>query len=73
MIPDLPKIGCLSYPDLMADIVNLRQARKKKNRLEKQSQAEQNRLTHGRSKADKRQIRSKENRKNRDLDGKKLD
>ena len=37
----------------MADIVNLRQARKQKARDEKLRVAEQNRALHGRSKADK--------------------
>ncbi|MEP9371780.1 DUF4169 family protein [Mesorhizobium sp. KR1-2] len=37
----------------MADIVNLRQARKNKARAEKERAAEQNRALHGRSKAEK--------------------
>jgi len=37
----------------MADIVNLRQARKRKARLERERTAEANRLKFGRSKADK--------------------
>lgn len=37
----------------MAEIVNLRQARKKKARAEKERVAEQNRVTHGRSKAER--------------------
>ena len=37
----------------MADIVNLRMARKTKARNEKERIAEQNRLLHGRSKAEK--------------------
>ncbi len=37
----------------MADIVNLRQARKRKARAEKERVAEQNRALHGRSKADR--------------------
>lgn len=38
----------------MADIINLRQARKAKQRVEAERQAEANRAKHGRSKADKR-------------------
>lgn len=37
----------------MADIVNLRQARKNKARAENERAAEQNRALHGRSKAEK--------------------
>jgi hypothetical protein len=37
----------------MADIVNLRQARKQKARSDKERQAEQNRVLHGRSKAER--------------------
>lgn len=38
---------------MSADVVNLRQARKARTRSEKEKQAEQNRLTFGRSKAEK--------------------
>jgi len=41
----------------MADIVNLRQARKQKARDEKTRVAEQNRALHGRSKAEKQRDR----------------
>ncbi len=37
----------------MAEIVNLRQARKQKARTEKERTAEQNRVLHGRTKAEK--------------------
>jgi hypothetical protein len=37
----------------MGDVVNLRQFRKTKARSEKETQAEQNRLSHGRTKAEK--------------------
>jgi hypothetical protein len=37
----------------MGDVVNLRQFRKAKARSEKEKQAEQSRLSHGRSKAEK--------------------
>ncbi|MBV2183354.1 MAG: DUF4169 family protein [Rhizobium sp.] len=39
---------------MSADVVNLRQFRKVKARTEKERQAEQNRLTFGRSKAEKK-------------------
>ncbi|MBC7150254.1 MAG: DUF4169 family protein [Rhizobium sp.] len=38
---------------MSADVVNLRQFRKAKTRTQKEKQAEQNRLTFGRSKAEK--------------------
>lgn len=38
----------------MGDIINLRQARKSRKRAEGESQAEANRLKHGRTKAEKR-------------------
>jgi hypothetical protein len=37
----------------MGDVVNLRQFRKTKARSEKEKQAEQNRLSHGRTKTEK--------------------
>lgn len=37
----------------MADVVNLRQFRKRAERAEKEKTAEQNRLVHGRTKAEK--------------------
>ncbi len=37
----------------MGDVVNLRQFKKTKARSEKEKQAEQNRLSHGRTKAEK--------------------
>lgn len=38
---------------MSADIINLRQARKSKARNEKEKRADQNRVTHGLSKAEK--------------------
>lgn len=38
----------------MADVINLRQARKARKRAESESRAEANRLKHGRTTADKR-------------------
>ena len=40
---------------MSADIINLRQARKARARLEKEEKAQENRLQFGRSKAEKRQ------------------
>lgn len=38
----------------MGDVINLRQARKAKKRMESESRAQANRLKHGHSKAEKR-------------------
>lgn len=46
----------------MADIVNLRQARKQKARAARQAEAEQNRIAFGRTKAEKAATRA-ENRR----------
>ncbi|API50979.1 DUF4169 family protein [Rhizobium leguminosarum bv. viciae] len=43
---------------MSAEIVNLRQFRKKQARSEKEKQAEQNRVTFGRTKAEKQLTRS---------------
>lgn len=43
---------------MSAEIINLRQARKGKARAEKERQADQNRLTFGRSKAEKNLTRA---------------
>jgi hypothetical protein len=52
----------------MADIVNLRLARKRAKRLEAEQTAAANRLVHGRSKSDRTQARV-----NRDKDERRLD
>lgn len=57
----------------MADIVNLRQFRKTKARSEKESQAEQNRLTFGRTKNEKTLTKALNDKAERVLDQKKLD
>ncbi|MDP9836795.1 hypothetical protein J2T09_001540 [Neorhizobium huautlense] len=57
----------------MADIVNLRQFRKTKARSEKESQAEQNRLTFGRTKNEKTLTKALNDKAERTLDQKKLD
>jgi hypothetical protein len=56
----------------MADIVNLRQARKRKARAEKDQRAEDNRLKHGRTKAEKDHAAAKDDLERRRLDGLKL-
>ncbi len=56
----------------MADIVNLRRARKDKARRERESQAAANRLRFGRSKAQRAAADDAEARADRALDGKQL-
>ncbi len=53
----------------MAEIVNLRQARKRKARQDKERAAEQNRLLHGRGKAEKTRDRDESQRSASFLDG----
>ena len=53
----------------MAEIVNLRLARKAKKRLEDENQAAANRLAHGRTKAEKRGTEMAEQRFRKILDG----
>ena len=43
---------------MSADIINLRQAKKARARLEKEEKAQENRLHFGRSKAEKRQTKA---------------
>ena len=57
----------------MAEIVNLRRARKGKARQEKEAQAEANRLRFGRTKAEKTADKDAGERARRDIDGKKID
>ena len=57
----------------MGDVVNLRQFRKAKNRAEKEARAEENRVRHGRSKAEKEGERMTCEKEARDLDGKQRD
>ncbi len=52
----------------MAEIVNLRRARKAKARAEKDKAAEQNRVRFGRTKAEKTASRAEEDRAARRLD-----
>ena len=57
----------------MAEIVNLRRARKARRRSEKEKQAAANRRSFGRSKDQRRAERVEKDRQARDLDGKRLD
>lgn len=56
----------------MADIVNLRQARKQRARDEKARVAQQNRTLHGRSKADKQRDRLMADKAEKFVDGHRL-
>ena len=58
---------------MSADIVNLRQFRKDKARLEKEKEAEQNRLTFGRAKAEKSLTKARNEKAEKSLDQGRLD
>ena len=58
---------------MTGDVVNLRQFRKQKARTEKDKQAEQNRLTFGRTKAEKNLTSALNERASRELDQGRLD
>jgi hypothetical protein len=53
----------------MAEIVNLRRARKAQARAASEAQAATNRLVHGRSKAEKRTAETEQARREQILDG----
>lgn len=57
----------------MADLINLRQARKDKARAEKEAAAKANRAVHGRTKAEKALKKAKAEKTARDLDSHKRD
>jgi hypothetical protein len=57
----------------MAEIVNLRRARKKKARAEKDARAAGKRTRFGRTKAEKREAAAERTHTGQSLDGKKLD
>lgn len=57
----------------MADIINLRQARKRKSRAEKEREAADNRVRFGRTKAERLATEKENSRAARDLDGKRRD
>lgn len=58
---------------MTGDVVNLRQFRKQKARSEKEKQADQNRLTFGRTKAEKTLTSTLNEKASRALDQGKLD
>jgi hypothetical protein len=53
---------------MSAEIVNLRQFRKQQARSEKEKQAEQNRISHGRTKAEKQLTRALNEKAEKALD-----
>lgn len=57
----------------MAEIINLRQAKKRRAREEKAAKAEANRMHFGRSKPERKESEAECEKAARDLDGKKLD
>jgi hypothetical protein len=57
----------------MAEIVNLRRARKDKARQQRESEADANRRRFGRTKAEKTADRDAQERSRREIDGKKID
>lgn len=57
----------------MGDVINLREARKKRERRDKDAKAAVNRIAFGRSKAEKALTEAEEAMKRRLLDGKQLD
>ena len=57
----------------MAEIINLRQARKNKARADKEARAEQNRITFGRTKAEKELSKAERELAQRRLDSHKRD
>ncbi|CAN5671020.1 hypothetical protein BH11PSE3_BH11PSE3_47340 [soil metagenome] len=57
----------------MADIINLRQARKDKARQEREAEADANRRRFGRSKAEKAVDKDAKARADREIDGKRID
>ena len=57
----------------MADVINLRLARKAKARAEADKTAATNRARHGRTKADKARVKAEAERAERDLEGKRLE
>ena len=58
---------------MTAEIINLRQYRKRKTRRTEEAQAAENRVRHGRDKATRRDEDKTRDRAEQDLDGKKLE
>jgi hypothetical protein len=57
----------------MSEIVNLRQVKKRRARLEKEAEAAAKRTKFGRTKAERKQRAAEQAKAEHDLDGKKLD
>ncbi len=57
----------------MGDIVNLNKYRKQRQRTEQTEQAAENRVRFGRNKSDRTRTHSEQDRRSRDLEGKRLD
>ena len=57
----------------MGEIINLRRARKTRDRAASEAEAAANRLSHGRSKAEKQATRAERARQERSLDGARRD
>lgn len=57
----------------MAAVVNLNRFRKAKKREEDERRAAENRIAFGRSKAERRRVETEDERRRRELDGKRLD
>lgn len=53
----------------MAEIVNLRTARKRRDRAEKERKADENRVLHGRTRAEKDALATERDRERAALDG----
>ena len=60
-------------PWAMAEIINLREARKRKNRADKEARAAQKRAQHGRTGAETKRTAKERERSKKLLDGNKLD
>ena len=58
---------------MAAEIVNLKQFKKQKARADKEKQAEQNRISFGRSKAEKNLTHARNDKAQKELDAKKLE
>jgi hypothetical protein len=68
-----PTVSSAAEAIPMADIVNLRQARKRKARAEKEAQAQANRVAFGRTKEERRLGEAQTDLETRRLEGHRLD
>ena len=71
--PAVPNGREESHSAVMAEIVNLRRARKDKERRARDAEADANRRRFGRTRAEKEHDRDEAARAARDIDGKKLE